>query len=90
MKNIFSIVACAGLLAASALAEETVSNPVSVTPQGAAISTNNQEMANTVTQLDLLRPIYKKTTNYGHFTKSDLPWEQTDKVDALKKAIAKK
>ena len=52
MKNIFSIVACAGLLAASsALAEETTSNPVTVTPQGAAISTSNQEMANTVTQL---------------------------------------
>ena len=46
--------------------------------------------ADIVAQLDLLRPIYKKTTNYGHFTKSDLPWEQTDKVDALKKAIAKK
>lgn len=46
--------------------------------------------ADIVAQLDLLRPIYKKTTNYGHFTKSDLPWEQTDKVDDLKKAIAKK
>lgn len=46
--------------------------------------------ADIVAQLDLLRPIYKKTTNYGHFTKSDLPWEQTNKVDALKKAIAKK
>ena len=37
-------------------------------------------------QLKLLRPIYKKTTNYGHFTKSDLPWEQLDKVAALKAA----
>ena len=46
--------------------------------------------ADIVAQLDLLRPIYKKTTNYGHFTKSDLPWEQTNKVDALKKASAKK
>lgn len=46
--------------------------------------------ADIVAQLDLLRPIYKKTTNYGHFTKSDLPWEQTNKVDDLKKAIAKK
>lgn len=46
--------------------------------------------ADIIAQLDLLRPIYKKTTNYGHFTKSDLPWEQTNKVDALKKAIAKK
>lgn len=46
--------------------------------------------ADIVAQLDLLRPIYKKTTNYGHFTKSDLPWEQTNKVDDLKNAIAKK
>lgn len=26
--------------------------------------------------LDLRKPIYKKTTNYGHFGKPDLPWEQ--------------
>ena len=26
--------------------------------------------------LDLRKPIYKKTTNYGHFGKKDLPWEQ--------------
>ena len=34
-------------------------------------------------QLGLLDPIYRKTTNYGHFTKSDLPWEQTDRTKAL-------
>jgi len=28
-----------------------------------------------VEQLDLLRPIYRKTTNYGHFGKPDLSWE---------------
>ncbi len=43
--------------------------------------------ANIVKQLDLLRPIYRGTTNYGHFGKDDLPWEQTDKVAALKKAV---
>ncbi len=26
--------------------------------------------------LDLLHPIYRRTTNYGHFGKADLPWEQ--------------
>jgi len=26
--------------------------------------------------LDLRKPIYRKTTNYGHFGKEDLPWEQ--------------
>ncbi len=41
--------------------------------------------------LDLRRPIYKKTASYGHFgrTDIDLPWEQTDKVDALKNACQK-
>jgi S-adenosylmethionine synthetase len=40
-------------------------------------------------QLNLRRPIYSKTTNYGHFGKSDkaLTWEATDKVEALKKAL---
>src|SRR5256885_2001621 len=40
--------------------------------------------------LDLLRPIYKQTASYGHFgrTDVDLPWEQTDKADALRAAVA--
>ncbi len=45
--------------------------------------------ANIVKQLDLLRPIYRETTNYGHFGKPDLPWEKLDKVEALKAAVAK-
>jgi S-adenosylmethionine synthetase len=28
-----------------------------------------------IEQLDLLRPIYRSTTNYGHFGKPELPWE---------------
>ena len=45
--------------------------------------------ADIVKQLNLLRPIYSKTTNYGHFGKddADLTWERTDKVKALLKAI---
>jgi S-adenosylmethionine synthetase len=47
--------------------------------------------ANIVKQLNLLRPIYSKTTNYGHFGKIDdlnsITWEKTDKVAALKKAV---
>jgi S-adenosylmethionine synthetase len=45
--------------------------------------------ADIVKQLNLLRPIYAKTTNYGHFGKNDpaLTWEKTDKVAALKKAL---
>ncbi|HLW34031.1 MAG TPA: methionine adenosyltransferase [Chthoniobacterales bacterium] len=44
--------------------------------------------ADIVKQLDLLRPIYSKTTNYGHFGKDDpdLTWERTDKAEELKKA----
>ena len=41
-----------------------------------------------VEQLDLLRPIYRESTNYGHFGKANLPWEQLNKVDALKAAVA--
>jgi S-adenosylmethionine synthetase len=37
--------------------------------------------------MDLLQPIYRKSTNYGHFTKADLPWEQLNKIEELKKAI---
>jgi S-adenosylmethionine synthetase len=28
-----------------------------------------------IERLDLLRPIYRQTTNYGHFGKAGLPWE---------------
>ena len=46
--------------------------------------------ADIIDQLNLRRPIYSKTTNYGHFGKSDkdLTWEQPNKVQALLKAIA--
>ena len=47
--------------------------------------------ADIVRQLKLLRPIYSKTTNYGHFGKEDdlnsITWEKIDKVAALKRAI---
>ncbi|HWQ93317.1 MAG TPA: methionine adenosyltransferase [Clostridia bacterium] len=47
--------------------------------------------AQIIKQLNLLRPIYSKTTNYGHFGKTDpaITWEKTDKVDALRKAVGK-
>lgn len=45
--------------------------------------------AGIIKMLDLRRPIYKQTAAYGHFgrTDIDLPWERTDKVDALKEAL---
>jgi S-adenosylmethionine synthetase len=47
--------------------------------------------ADIIKQLNLLRPIYSKTTNYGHFGKNDpaITWEKTDKTDALRKAAGK-
>jgi S-adenosylmethionine synthetase len=52
-------------------------------------STFSFKPAAIIEQLDLLRPIYSKTTNYGHFGKiddSDITWEQTNKAAELKKA----
>ncbi|HWI44470.1 MAG TPA: methionine adenosyltransferase [Nocardioides sp.] len=39
-----------------------------------------------VRDLDLKRPIYAQTAAYGHFGRPGLPWENTDKADALKAA----
>jgi S-adenosylmethionine synthetase len=63
-------------------------NTVSETKiQRAVAKTFSFKPADIITQLDLLRPIYSKTTNYGHFGKSDkdLTWELTDKVKELRK-----
>lgn len=45
--------------------------------------------AGIIEMLDLRRPIYKQTAAYGHFGRTDieLPWEQTDKVAALKASL---
>ena len=41
-----------------------------------------------IRDLNLRRPIYRKTAAYGHFGRDDIefPWEKTDKADALRKA----
>ena len=46
--------------------------------------------AGIIKMLDLRRPIYAQTAVYGHFgrTDIDLPWEKTDKAEALKKYLA--
>lgn len=64
----------------NAVAEELI--------EKAVLKTFSFKPADIVSQLDLLRPIYSKTTNYGHFGKddADLTWEATDKAEALKKA----
>jgi len=45
--------------------------------------------AGIIKMLDLRRPIYKQTSAYGHFgrTDIDLPWEQLDKTEELKKYL---
>ncbi|MCS7009133.1 MAG: methionine adenosyltransferase [Chthoniobacterales bacterium] len=53
----------------------------------AILDTFSFKPADIIRQLDLLRPIYSKTTNYGHFGKNDpdLRWEVTDKIEDLRK-----
>ncbi|MFA5257454.1 MAG: methionine adenosyltransferase [Opitutales bacterium] len=46
----------------------------------------NFKPAAIIRQLDLLKPIYRQSTNYGHFGKPDMPWEKLTKVDELKAA----
>ena len=43
---------------------EKINNTFDLTPRGI------------INYLDLQRPIYRQTTNYGHFGKKDLPWEK--------------
>lgn len=40
-----------------------------------------------IKELDLQRPVFKKTAAYGHFGYKGFSWEQTDRVDALKKYL---
>ena len=54
----------------------------------AILHTFSFKPADIVDQLNLLRPIYSKSTNYGHFGKDDpdLTWERTDLATALRAA----
>ncbi|HCM53522.1 MAG TPA: methionine adenosyltransferase [Candidatus Magasanikbacteria bacterium] len=40
--------------------------------------------AGIIRELDLKRPIYRATAAYGHFGRDEFPWEQVNKVEALK------
>lgn len=40
-----------------------------------------------ISTLDLKKPIYRRTTNYGHFGRDGFSWEKTDRADALKTAV---
>ena len=43
--------------------------------------------AGIISTLDLKRPIYRATAAYGHFGRSEFPWEQTDRIAELTKAV---
>jgi len=55
--------------------EKVVSEIFDLTPQGI------------IRTLDLLRPIYRETSNYGHFGRDGFSWEKTDKVEAIKAKV---
>ncbi len=38
--------------------------------------------------LDLRTPMYRKTTNYGHFGRNGLNWEKLDRIDAVQSALS--
>ena len=79
-----------------------VANPVSVSVNTFGTGTvSDEKLSEAVTKvfdlrpaaiidtLNLRRPIYKQTSAYGHMGRTDieLPWERTDKIEALKKAL---
>lgn len=43
--------------------------------------------AGIIKTLDLCRPIYQATAAYGHFGRSQFPWEKTDRAEELQKAV---
>lgn len=45
--------------------------------------------AGIIRTLNLKRPIYRQTACYGHFGRSEFPWEKTDKIKELKKYVKK-
>jgi S-adenosylmethionine synthetase len=57
--------------------EEAVKTVFDMTPAGI------------IKTLDLLKPIYRATSAYGHFGRSEFPWESTNKVEELVAAMQK-
>lgn len=56
---------------------EAIKNEFNLTPNGI------------ISSLDLCRPIYQDTAAYGHFGRSQFPWEKLDKMEVLKMYLAK-
>ncbi|CAB5239721.1 unannotated protein [freshwater metagenome] len=57
--------------------------------QNAVLTVFDLRPAAIIAQLDLLRPIYSKTSAYGHFGRElpEFTWERTNRIDALRAAI---
>ena len=55
----------------------------------AVLSVFDLRPAAIIRDLQLLRPIYSKITNYGHFGRElpEMTWERTDRAEALAKAV---
>ena len=53
----------------------------------AALAVFDFSLDNIIKELDLLKPIYSLTSNYGHFGHKGFTWEETNKADELKKLI---
>lgn len=56
--------------------EESITNIFDCTPSGI------------IKRFDLRRPIYRKTAAYGHFGRTEFPWEKLDYVEKLKNAFS--
>ncbi len=47
----------------------------------------NLKPSGIIKELDLLKPIYRKTASYGHFGRNEFSWEKLNKVDQIKDAV---
>jgi len=43
--------------------------------------------AGIISTLDLKKPVYQRTSNYGHFGRDGFTWERTDRADALQREV---
>ncbi len=55
--------------------------------ESAVKKTFDMTPAGIIDTLDLKRPIYQKTATYGHFGRSEFPWEQVDKASELREML---
>ena len=59
-----------------------------VLAQGAVDEVFDLRPAAIIRDLDLLRPIYRATSSYGHFGRPGFSWEEPNRVEELRSAVA--